>query len=167
MRKKGKCIFAHGPIELRVRETRRDRWGINPAVGLSSVGAGSDTSIEQQQLSLLRLSGGEDVLGAARSIEKVRVAEGSISEFEKKSSPFPSSASPSSPQYFDNNNSNNNSAGGGGYSNNSNTSTRTTYNNSQFNSPFGFSDSQQIYYAVNPLQRGVYYQTSNYYSKGT
>ena len=27
MRKKGKCIFAHGPIELRVKETRRDRWG--------------------------------------------------------------------------------------------------------------------------------------------
>jgi len=27
MRKKYKCIFAHGPVELRVKEGKRDRWG--------------------------------------------------------------------------------------------------------------------------------------------
>merc|ERR1719276_674643 len=27
MRKKHKCIFAHGPIELRVKEGKRNRWG--------------------------------------------------------------------------------------------------------------------------------------------
>lgn len=27
MKKKGKCDFAHGPLELRVKETRRNRWG--------------------------------------------------------------------------------------------------------------------------------------------
>jgi Ribonuclease 2-5A len=72
MRKKGKCDFAHGPLELRVKETRRDRWGrFQP------------TSESLDPATLLRLSGGEDVLGAARSIEKVRHAEGSVSEFER------------------------------------------------------------------------------------
>ena len=33
----------------------------------------------------MRLSGGEDVLGAARSIERVRANEGSVSEFERYS----------------------------------------------------------------------------------
>jgi serine/threonine protein kinase len=27
MRKKYKCVFAHGPVELRVKEGKRDRWG--------------------------------------------------------------------------------------------------------------------------------------------
>eukprot|EP00981_Chlorochromonas_danica_P005415 scaffold1091_cov164-Ochromonas_danica.AAC.38 len=76
MRKKGKCIFAHGPQELRVKETRRDKWGRSLSVSTSSVAPGTD---------LLRFSGGEDVLGAARSIEKVRVMEGTISDFERSS----------------------------------------------------------------------------------
>ena len=29
MRKKGKCDFAHGPLELRIKETRRERWLTN------------------------------------------------------------------------------------------------------------------------------------------
>ena len=63
MRKKGKCIFAHGPIELRVKETRRDRWG--------KFYNNSNNKNEGD----LRSSGGEDILTAARSIEKVRVQE--------------------------------------------------------------------------------------------
>lgn len=73
MRKKGKCDFAHGPIELRVKENRRDKWGRR-----------SYSGVEDESL-LLRLSGGEDVLGAARSIEKIRTNEGSLSEFERSS----------------------------------------------------------------------------------
>ena len=42
MRKKGKCIFAHGPIELRVKETRRDRWGLG--CGTSSASSSSGAS---------------------------------------------------------------------------------------------------------------------------
>ena len=72
MRKKGKCDFAHGPLELRVKDNRRERWGHSRTRELSE----SDE---------LRYSGGEDVLGAARSIEKVRIKEGSISEFERSS----------------------------------------------------------------------------------
>ena len=65
MRKKGKCIFSHGSIELRVKDTRRERWGkIHTNENLCS-------------------SGGEDVLLAARSIEKYRVMEGTIGEFER------------------------------------------------------------------------------------
>ena len=63
MRKKGKCIFAHGPLELRIKESRKDRWG----------------NFTDYQLDM-KSSGGEDVLGAARSIEKIRTHEGSISE---------------------------------------------------------------------------------------
>jgi hypothetical protein len=66
MRKKGKCIFAHGPLELRIKESRKDRWG----------------NFIDYQLDL-KSSGGEDVLGAARSIEKIRTHEGSISDYEK------------------------------------------------------------------------------------
>lgn len=74
MRKKGKCIFAHGPAELRTTEKRRDRWGRVP----SSVD-------QQQQPTDMRSSGGEDVLGGARSIEKVRAVEGSIGDYERSS----------------------------------------------------------------------------------
>jgi hypothetical protein len=76
MKKKGKCDFAHGPIELRIKESRRDRWGQ----------IRNNNTINNDPVNFLRLSGGEDVLGAARSIERVRVAEGSVSEFEKTSS---------------------------------------------------------------------------------
>jgi hypothetical protein len=61
-RKKGKCDFAHGPLELRVRDTRRDKWGTGKTGRTGETGTPS-----------LRASGGEDVLGAARSIEKVNI----------------------------------------------------------------------------------------------
>jgi serine/threonine protein kinase len=77
MRKKGKCIFAHSPLELRVKDTRRDKWG--KTFILSSCSASE----------LLFHSGGEDVLNAARVIEKVRAVEGSYSEFERSSNPPP------------------------------------------------------------------------------
>ena len=70
MKKKGKCDFAHGPLELRIKENRRNRWGRQRQ------------DVEDGPLSL-RLSGGEDSLGAARSIERVRQEEGSLSEFER------------------------------------------------------------------------------------
>ena len=68
MRKKGKCVFAHGPLELRVKESRRGKWNQNPYAPVD-----------------LRCSGGEDVFGAAREVEKMRKMEGSISEFENQS----------------------------------------------------------------------------------
>eukprot|EP01041_Mallomonas_annulata_P002756 gene2756-5426_t len=99
MRKKGKCDFAHGPLELRVKEGRRGRWGQRTApspvattgVSIPSTdGVVTDSSSSSPSIPVsasvsvsLHMSGGEDVLGAARSIEKVRVAEGSVSEFER------------------------------------------------------------------------------------
>eukprot|EP00580_Thalassiosira_gravida_P004948 CAMPEP_0201656414 /NCGR_PEP_ID=MMETSP0493-20130528/46513_1 /ASSEMBLY_ACC=CAM_ASM_000838 /TAXON_ID=420259 /ORGANISM="Thalassiosira gravida, Strain GMp14c1" /LENGTH=260 /DNA_ID=CAMNT_0048133025 /DNA_START=74 /DNA_END=856 /DNA_ORIENTATION=+ len=63
MRKKNKCIFAHGPVELRVKEGKRKRWGtlVNKNTGLCANP---------------RASGGEDTYGAARSIEKTRKEQG-------------------------------------------------------------------------------------------
>jgi len=55
-----------------VKETRRGKWAKGQVDGSSA-----DESL------LHRLSGGEDVLGAARSIERVRAAEGSVSSFER------------------------------------------------------------------------------------
>ena len=54
MRKKGKCDFAHGPLELRLKDNRRDRWGIH---------------YDDTQLTSMKLSGGEDVLGMARGLK--------------------------------------------------------------------------------------------------
>jgi len=65
MRKKGKCIFAHGPLELRVKESRRDKWGKDNATTTRSVSAANDA------INTLRYSGGEDVLGAARLLTSV------------------------------------------------------------------------------------------------
>jgi hypothetical protein len=62
MRKKNKCIFAHGPVELRVKETKRNRWG-------KLVDENGDCNNQ-------RHSGGEDTYGAARSIENERKQEG-------------------------------------------------------------------------------------------
>lgn len=59
MRKKGKCVFAHGPLELRVKEVRRHKWG---QCGSNSSSGSTD----------LASSGGEDTLGAARSLSKGR-----------------------------------------------------------------------------------------------
>ena len=65
----GKCDFAHGPLELRIKETRRDRWGK----------VVTDHPLPNNYI----LSGGEDILGAARSIEKFRSNDGVVSPYEK------------------------------------------------------------------------------------
>jgi hypothetical protein len=57
MRKKNKCVFAHGPVELRVKEPKRNRWGKL----LDKDGNNSNPCH----------SGGEDTYGAACSIETV------------------------------------------------------------------------------------------------
>jgi len=62
MRRKSKCVFAHGPVELRVKEGKRNRWG--KLVDKDGENANP------------RHSGGEDTYGAARSIETVRKEEG-------------------------------------------------------------------------------------------
>jgi hypothetical protein len=62
MRKKNKCIFAHGPVELRVKEAKRNRWG-------KLVDDNGDCNNQNH-------SGGEDTYGAARSIETERKQEG-------------------------------------------------------------------------------------------
>ena len=62
MRKKGKCIFAHGPVELRVKEAKKNRWG-------KLVDENGDNNNPKH-------SGGEDTYGAARSIEAERKQAG-------------------------------------------------------------------------------------------
>ena len=62
MLKKNKCVFAHGPAELRVKQGKRNRWG-------RLVDANGNNSNPQH-------SGGEDTYGAARSIESARKVEG-------------------------------------------------------------------------------------------
>ena len=62
MRKKNKCIFAHGPVELRVKEAKRTRWG--------------KLVDENGDCNNARHSGGEDTYGAARCIENERKQEG-------------------------------------------------------------------------------------------
>lgn len=79
MRKKNKCIFAHGPVELRVKEAKRSRWG-------KLVDKNGDNNNPNH-------SGGEDTYGAARAIESERKQEGKwnnskpLSSKRKKSSP--------------------------------------------------------------------------------
>lgn len=62
MRKRNKCVFAHGPAELRVKEGKKHRWG-------KLVDKNGDNKNP-------RHSGGEDSYGAARSIESTRKEEG-------------------------------------------------------------------------------------------
>lgn len=62
MRKKKKCIFAHGPVELRVKKGKKNRWG--------------KLVCEEGNCSNPQASGGEDTYGAARSIEQMREKEG-------------------------------------------------------------------------------------------
>eukprot|EP00581_Thalassiosira_minuscula_P010077 CAMPEP_0183702524 /NCGR_PEP_ID=MMETSP0737-20130205/592_1 /TAXON_ID=385413 /ORGANISM="Thalassiosira miniscula, Strain CCMP1093" /LENGTH=1760 /DNA_ID=CAMNT_0025929141 /DNA_START=174 /DNA_END=5456 /DNA_ORIENTATION=- len=70
MRKKNKCIFAHGPVELRVKEGKRHRWG---------------TLVRKDGLCANPCaSGGEDTYGAARSIEKTRKDQGQWTVDSKK-----------------------------------------------------------------------------------
>ncbi len=62
MLKKHKCVFAHGPAELRVKEGKRNRWG-------RLVDVNGNNSNPQH-------SGGEDTFGAAMKIEVSRKVEG-------------------------------------------------------------------------------------------
>lgn len=72
MRKKNKCVFAHGPVELRVKEGKRHRWG---------------TLVDEEGNNNNPFhSGGEDTYGAARSIENVRKEEGKWSTNKAKTS---------------------------------------------------------------------------------
>lgn len=62
MRKKNRCIFAHGPVELRVKEGKRHRWG---------------TLVNKHGLCANpKASGGEDTYGIARSVENTRKEQG-------------------------------------------------------------------------------------------
>lgn len=65
MRRRGaaKCDFAHGGIELRVRANKRDRWGRH-----AGADGGGGVSLDA--------SGGEDTLGAARAIGRIRIENG-------------------------------------------------------------------------------------------
>lgn len=62
MLKKHKCIFAHNPAELRVKDGKRGRWG-----KLVDVHGNANNPFH---------SGGEDTYGAAKSIESARKEEG-------------------------------------------------------------------------------------------
>ncbi|KAG7366378.1 phospholipid-translocating P-type ATPase, flippase [Nitzschia inconspicua] len=62
MRKKNKCIFAHGPAELRVKDGKKNRWG-------RLVDKNGNNSNPWH-------SGGEDTYGPASTIEEVRKEEG-------------------------------------------------------------------------------------------
>ena len=62
LRKKNKCDFAHGPIQLRVKEGKRNRWG-----KLVDNKGNNSNPLH---------SGGEDTYGAALSIESTRKEEG-------------------------------------------------------------------------------------------
>jgi hypothetical protein len=74
MRKKSKCIFAHGPVELRVKEEKRQRWGTL----VDDLGDNNNPFH----------SGGEDTYGATRSIESKRKEDGQwVSEQNKPQKP--------------------------------------------------------------------------------
>ena len=60
--KQNKCIFAHGPIELRVKRDKRNRWG-----KLVDKNGNNSNPLH---------SGGEDTYGPARTIETKRQAAG-------------------------------------------------------------------------------------------
>jgi serine/threonine-protein kinase/endoribonuclease IRE1 len=80
MRKKNKCVFAHGPAELRVKEGKKNRWG-------KLVDKNGNNSNPWH-------SGGEDTFGAANSIEKVRKEEGkwNTSKVNKKKNAGPANS---------------------------------------------------------------------------
>lgn len=62
MKRKNKCIFAHGPIELRVKEGKRQRWGTL----VNKLGECANP----------KASGGEDTYTAAKNIEDMRKEKG-------------------------------------------------------------------------------------------
>ena len=68
MRQKNKCVFAHGPVELRVKEGKRSRWG-------KLVDKEGNNNNKNH-------SGGEDTYGAARQIETARQGEGKWKQSE-------------------------------------------------------------------------------------
>ena len=70
MKRKNKCVFAHGPVELRVKEGKRNRWG-------KLVDKHGNNSNPCH-------SGGEDTYGAAKSIETTRKVEGKWNTKNKK-----------------------------------------------------------------------------------
>jgi len=129
-RRKGKCDFAHGPVELRVKPARRNKWphpcdhaasspasssGAAVGRGASDLvattggtgggggarvggGGGATTStsatrgatlggagpsVGSDLRAHLRLSGGEDVYGGARHVERLRRDDGK-DEVEKQ-----------------------------------------------------------------------------------
>jgi hypothetical protein len=83
MKRRNKCIFAHGPVELRVKEGKRKRWG---------------TLVNKQgECSNPKASGGEDTYTAAKSIEDMRKEKGEwnaaiTNKSNKKTTPRPGSA---------------------------------------------------------------------------
>lgn len=78
LRGKGKCDFAHGPIELRVKESKLNKWGkrANQEASIDGEDALIDGGVKG-------LSGGEDTYGAARNVEKIRRDDGK-DEVEKR-----------------------------------------------------------------------------------
>jgi serine/threonine-protein kinase/endoribonuclease IRE1 len=70
MKKKNKCVFAHGPAELRVKEGKKNRWG-------KLVDKNGNSSNPWH-------SGGEDTYGPASSVEKVRKDEGKWNTRDKR-----------------------------------------------------------------------------------
>lgn len=62
MKRRNKCIFAHGPVELRVKEGKKRRWG---------------TLVNKQgECANPKASGGEDTYTAAKNIEDMRKEKG-------------------------------------------------------------------------------------------
>mmetsp|Transcript_15612 Transcript_15612/g.38950 ORF Transcript_15612/g.38950 Transcript_15612/m.38950 type:complete len:1748 (-) Transcript_15612:1933-7176(-) len=84
MRRKGKCVFAHGPAELRVKEGKKNRWG-------RLVDKNGNNKNPWH-------SGGEDTFGAAQSIEKTRKEEGKWNTNNGKSSKKNGSSSSATPK---------------------------------------------------------------------
>ena len=70
MRKKKRCVFAHGPSELRVKKGKVGRWG---------------KLVDSDGLNFNpRASGGEDTYGAAKTIENTRKQQGEWGKNHKK-----------------------------------------------------------------------------------
>ena len=91
MKKKGKCDFAHGPLELRVRETRLKEWELRAQHMSRCVAAGSDLNRLVNPDTWLCESAGEDVLNAARM---------STSDRSRGSEPYAPTALPPSSAYY-------------------------------------------------------------------
>lgn len=83
-RRQGKCDFAHGPFELRVKASRRARWGA-AAFSASADGWGGRGGVDERgDHPNPRASGGEDTVGAARSVEQLRIEDGKVEGLKSK-----------------------------------------------------------------------------------